>query len=381
MAFVAECNFCRLVMRGVPDHRLGSTVECPRCKSSFTLAPVADPEATLARVSHSLSSPAPAEPAAEAPAPTAIATAPRAAPVSTDEPADLDTRPLTSLVEDEPAEEPEPPAAPVQRFPNLPGLAAFLLACFAFLAGWLFQSGLATLAIGLVSLLLAVMGFVFSSLVPSRRILPAFGVAVSLPALLIPVLVPSWLDLPPLGSPPRPTERDGQAAMSLSGTGGLRRVLEGETPWVDASQDALHAGDVRLRISSAVVGSASFAPVPGKVPPGDRCLVIGLRVTNAGVLRKIAYNGWDSGDKDRGRPMLRDDQGKTYAAKTFGPGWVVKGRAGSATIPPGKTLDDVLVFEAPPATVAYLRLELPGAPVGAKGKLQMEIPQHMIAFR
>ncbi len=129
------------------------------------------------------------------------------------------------------------------------------------------------------------------------------------------------------------------------------------------------------------MGPAVFEPLPGKPPPGDRCLVIGLRITNGGIMRNVRYTGWGGGASGQDRPVLRDDRGRTYAEKLFAPGWVVKGHVASATIPPGKTQDDVLIFEAPPASIEYLRLELPASAVGAEGRLRMEVPRSMIAFR
>ena len=142
-----------------------------------------------------------------------------------------------------------------------------------------------------------------------------------------------------------------------------------------------HYGQGAIVITvSAVVGRVDFEAAPGREPPRDRCLAIKLRVTNAGVARKINYTGW-GGDPGQGLPILRDNRDRSYAVRTFSPAWVVKGRAGGATIPSGKSLDDVLVFDAPAGDIAYLRLELPAAPVGAKGQLRMEIPKSMIAFR
>src|SRR6516165_1003801 len=43
MAFATECTFCHLILRGVPDQRLGSSFECPRCHNCFTLAPTTNP--------------------------------------------------------------------------------------------------------------------------------------------------------------------------------------------------------------------------------------------------------------------------------------------------------------------------------------------------
>jgi hypothetical protein len=387
MAFVAECNFCRLVLRGVPEERLGSSVDCPRCHNCFTLAPVANPEEVLARVAKAAAT-APTEPAAtvalgdERPAlpQTALVEATQEDPPSGRKHTKDEAASPVAPAKKEAPQAPPPRPGPAPRFPNYPGVASFLLGCFAFLAGGVFHLGLVALALGLFGLLLGVLGFVFSWVIHSRRLFPALGMAVSLPALLLPLVLPAWLGLNPLGDGPRQTRRDGDAAAPLGGGGGLRHPAEGDTLWVDAGRDALHHDDVRLRIVSAVVGPAEFEPQSGRQPPRDRCLVLGLRLTNAGVTRKINYAGW--GGKDpAAQPVLRDNRGKAYPLKTFAAGWVVKGRAGEAAIPPGKSLDDVLVFEAPPDDISYLRLELPAAPVGAKGQLRMEVPKRMMAFR
>jgi hypothetical protein len=251
----------------------------------------------------------------------------------------------------------------------------------AFLAGAVFSVGLVTFALGLAGLLLGLVGLLLGRATPRRLALPGVGVAVSLPAVLIAAFLPHWLGLSPLRGPPKPAGLGGDAAISLGGGGGLRRKPEGEIVWVDAQRDALVHGDVRLRVSSARVEPVAFEPVPGKSPPGDRCLVVGLRITNAGVVRKINYAGWGGAANSQDKPVLRDNKGKTYAEKVFAAGWVVKGRVANAAIAPGKTLDDVLVFEAPPPGVEHLRLELPASAVGAEGRLRMEIPRQMIAFR
>jgi hypothetical protein len=107
------------------------------------------------------------------------------------------------------------------------------------------------------------------------------------------------------------------------------------------------------------VGLVEFEPNKGKKTPAVRGLTVGLWLTNAGLKREISYTGW-SGDSPDAKPILRDDNDKSYALKTFPSDWIVKGRANDAAIPPGKSLDDVLVFE-PPATIRYLRLELPAS--------------------
>ncbi len=375
MAFVARCSFCHLILRDVPEARLGSSVDCPRCHSSFTLAPATDAVAVAAGATKT-----------EAPEPS-VATEGSGEP-STSTPltalagmqGETDTVPDPTSAAASPAAEPQPAATPAARYTNYPGLASFLLGCFAFLAGSLLHAGLATLALGFLGLLLGVMGLVLSWLVPCGRVLPVFGLAVSLPALLLPVLAPDWIELDPLGVRPRPSNK-GDAAMSRDGAGGLRRATGADPLWADAGRDALYHGDAGLSITSAVVGPVDFEPQEGRRPPADRCLVLTLRLTNAGIVRNLRYTGWPGEEPTQEPPLLRDSQGKTYAVKRFAAGWAVKGRAPSATVPPGKAHNDVLVFEAPPRGAGPLRLELPAAAVGGEGLLRMEIPNKMIVFR
>jgi hypothetical protein len=384
MAFVAECMFCHLMLRGVPEHRLGSSVECPRCHNSFTLAAMTSPPAAATREPRVVHEEAPAAPsvaitAKPTPPPKQAKTAIAEKPVDDDVP-EVQSPPVEEVL-GEPSAATDSPTFPVRRPANYPGLAAFVLGSFAFLSAALLHLGVITFALGLVGLVAGLVGVLISRGNRRRLVLPAAGLAVCLAAVLIAVFLPQWLGLGPLWGEPKPPDRSGDAVISLSGTSGFRRAAEGEALWVDASRDALHHGDVRLRVSSATVGPAAFEPIHGRRPPGDRCLVIGLRITNAGIGRKINYTNGGDPASARDRPILRDNQGKSYPEKVFGAGWVVKGRATTASIPPGKTLDDLLVFEAPPASIDHLRLELPGSAFGADGQLRMEIPRQMIAFR
>jgi hypothetical protein len=355
MPFDARCPYCRLKVKKVPDQRLGGSMECVRCHKSFMLEPMEG-----------------SPPQAETDS-TGVASA---------------IPPLTvkSLVKEIPEEQPVPSeqaaaSVPERRPANYPGLASFVLACFAVCAGAVLHVGTVTFGLGIAALLLGIAGLVYPMPKRSRPILPAAGIAVSLSAILVAVFLPRWAGLSPVWNRSRPLEIDREAVIALTGRGGARPTAKGETTWVDASKDALLHRDVRLRVRSAVVGPADFEPLVGQKPPQERCLMIGLRITNAGIMRKIPYRNWGTAPVSQDRPLLRDNQGKEYAEKTFPPGWIVKGRATSAILAPGKGIDDVLVFEAPPPTVDYLRLELPGAAAGVDGQLHLEIPRQMIVFQ
>jgi hypothetical protein len=260
------------------------------------------------------------------------------------------------------------------------GVGSFSLGSYAFLTGALMHERFLTLGLGLAGLLCGVVGLFLSFSKQQVSLLASAGLIVSLPPVLVAVLVPDWLGIHLLGNPSKSVAPSGIAALGPTGRSDFRRATEGEEIWVDASQDALHLGDLRLRVCSAVVGLVEFEPNKGKKTPMMRGLTVGLRLTNAGLTRKISYMG-RGGDSPDAKPILRDDNGKSYALKTFSSGWIVKGHANDAAIPPGRSLDDVLVFEPPPATIRYLRLELPASAAGVTGKLRMELPRAMIVFR
>ncbi len=371
MPFAAQCAFCQLTLQNVPEARLGHSAECPRCHNSFTLAPLSLPVTTATRgLRYTPTKPAPSvqQPATPSPA---------REPVKVDNPVhetstEAEVPEVRSTPTTPPPIAPRPPADYVS-------LVSFMAGCFAFLAAGILHIGPVTFALGLLGLACGI-GAVLAARSQERRAILAWaGLIVSLPAVVLAGFFPHWLGVSPLWQPRLPEELPKAAALPLSGRGNFRHAAQGEELWVDASQDALHRGDVRLRIRSAVVGPLEFEPISGKKPPAARGLVIGLRITNTGLSRKVSYTRWRERQEDR--PILRDDQGKSYAEKVFSGGWIVKGSGHSATIPTAKSLDDELVFEAPPPTIRSLRLELPASAVGSDGMFQMELPRQMIVFR
>jgi hypothetical protein len=354
MPFDARCPYCRLKVKKVPDQRLGGNMECVRCHNRFMLEPMEG-------------SPPAATPGGQAPMTVA------------------------SLVKEIPAEtqasaQPIAAAPAVERLPpNYLGLASFVLACFGVLGGTLSHNSMLALGLGLAALVLGIVGVVSPVPTNSRRILPIAGLLVSVPAVVVAALLPQWGGMSPLWTRSRPAEASREAAIALYASRGAprgaRSAAKGETLWVDASKDALLHQDIRLRLRSAVVGPGDFEPLAGQKPPAETCLVIGLRITNAGISRKVSYKGWGEPALGLARPVLRDDNGKSYAEKSFARGWQIKGRSAAATLAPGKSIDDVLVFEAPPQSVEYLRLELPGWAVSTGGSLRLQIPRDKVLFR
>jgi hypothetical protein len=169
----------------------------------------------------------------------------------------------------------------------------------------------------------------------------------------------------------------------------------GETEWVDAGTNAAQQDEVRVRVTSVVVGPVDFKEPPAtagkskgaslKAAPKKRekYLIIKLRISNAGAGRLIEYVGWihPSTNPEAGHVSLRDAGGKEYPLKVFPPEKEVVGQVSKSSIPPTKWVDDVLVFEAPSGRVEFLRLELPGESVGNKSNFHLQIPGRMIVTR
>jgi hypothetical protein len=357
MSFTAECSFCRVQIRKVPDGLAGASLECPRCGSRFTLAemtlshraPAAGPEAAPARRAGP-----PPETAFE---PTPVAISFPVVAVS------------AAVARKVPESAPSPPRRP-PRPANYPGLFAFFLASLACLS--LSLPGAGWLAVPLAGAALALGGAALA--LPAARsrgvLAAALGLIVGTGVLAVAGYqsVVFWRatsgddPLAPAGA---------QAVVHLRGHGVERHLEPKEAEWVDASRDAIQQGDVRVRV--AAVALETLAPAARGLP-SERRLVIRLRVSNAGADRLVPYAGWGTADAG---PRLRDDQGRVYPS-TPPTGRESARPVGRAEIPPEKWVDDVLVFEAPAARTGPLRLELPGPATGAEGKLQFLIPRAMV---
>ncbi len=132
-------------------------------------------------------------------------------------------------------------------------------------------------------------------------------------------------------------------------------------------------------VASAALENLHPAKHSARTPLSEKRLVIRLRVSNAGASRLVHYAGWNAEDPsaaDAGL-HLRDDRGQEILAKVDAKNSFGK-RVQKAEIPPEKWVDDLLVFEAPTSNTPWLRLELPGAAIGAQSKLQFQIPSTMI---
>lgn len=153
--------------------------------------------------------------------------------------------------------------------------------------------------------------------------------------------------------------------------------------WVDASQEAVQLGDVRVRLVSATIGTVELKDSKGKKRPSEKCLILKVRVSNAGAERVVQFSSWykPGSLSEKGVPLLHDNQGKLYSLKSFPADLELVGRITQAVLPPSKKVEDVLIFEGRPTQVEFLRLELPASAFGSAGVVRMQIPGRMIQGR
>lgn len=136
-------------------------------------------------------------------------------------------------------------------------------------------------------------------------------------------------------------------------------------------------GDFLLTLEGAEMSPVALR---GKVT-GDRrvdyemSLVIFLGITNRTKSKLLNYSGF----VPRNKPTLVDNFGNRYALVTWPLGYEVMGRVEEgASVHPGETLSDQVIFERSLANVETLTLTLSARPLGERGEVQFTIPRAMI---
>lgn len=366
MSFLAQCPYCNRKVR-VPDNAAGWSLECRKCGSSFTVVAVTD-----------LPEPDDPPPVDRTPAPpaTAVAAPPPAPPP-------VETVPTPAR----PVAAPMVPYVPASRsaLERRLGLtplasAALCCGCVALLAASLAPSIAWAVGLGTLGLVLGGLGLVRGlALGQGPAGWSAGAAALNLVLLGVCLLRPDLLGARPLEWPWRSAPDTARTVHIPIGSGALATPgAVGEGEWVDAGKEGVQQGDVRVRLLSAAV-----RPIEVRGPDGsprlskEKYLVLRLRLQNLGFTRKVEFDSWAApATAERPAPTLKDNQGKNYRLKPA-PGATAPGRVPLA---PSKTVEDLLLFEAPPATVEYLRLELPAEAFGGSGPLRLQLPRALIAF-
>jgi hypothetical protein len=155
----------------------------------------------------------------------------------------------------------------------------------------------------------------------------------------------------------------------------------GEGDWLDVTKGSWERGDVRVTVSSVNLGPVTLkGPKDKQKPTKENYLVITVQVRNSGVARMFNYQSWNEKPATPEAPIMKltDSTGKELKPATFPEGWDLPGRGTSGSVVPGRTLDDLLVFEAPAEAVETLKLELPFEAFGEKGPaVRLLVPKGM----
>ena len=141
------------------------------------------------------------------------------------------------------------------------------------------------------------------------------------------------------------------------------------------------AGTVRVSVKKVTIGKVPMKEADGSTRYTDEPrLMVAVRIENLNDRRGFEYASWVPDlEKAPSVGTLTDDTGVEIKRVTLGFGNNVKDRSAYATIAPGGTLNDVLVFAVPPAAAKYLDLDLPGANCKVKGAFRFRIEMAEIA--
>lgn len=151
-----------------------------------------------------------------------------------------------------------------------------------------------------------------------------------------------------------------------------------EEEWVDASKNSVQQGDFRVRVTKVTVAQVPLKQLGKEGRSKDALLQIELQIENTSTTKIIHYRSWGAAEFG-GLPGLNDNFANSYRGASFGISSRPVGQAArEESVYPGKTVNDLLVFDPPLEKAEYLRLRLPAKNFGGTGELRLQIPKSMI---
>lgn len=134
----------------------------------------------------------------------------------------------------------------------------------------------------------------------------------------------------------------------------------------------------RVRVTAeAVTTEKPMVKPPNSSPPHKYAypvLMVALKIENLSPDQPLPYSGWEVGSAPANQAAtLKDSQG--VEIKQFDGGERFVGQTSSASIPPGGSVKDLLVFQIPHSYASYVKLALPANAVGGTGNLRIKIPR------
>src|SRR5262245_60846495 len=339
MSILAVCPFCKQGKVRAPITAIGLSATCPSCYNCFTIVESKEKtqssQKTVQGVATALRPPvaAPARPAVSDPTPL---------------PAGINDEDLPDIEMSAPPlrDEPKPVTVTISTFatPEEPdGESVFSLAMIAhILAGIaLFVSQItrygryATVGLAMIGVLLAVLALMTAA---RRKLWPLLAAAANVLAILLVTLLPGWLALDSWW-PPKNEDNTGITKVRPL-DGGAIATLEGG--WVDLSKGVWQRDDVLVKISAIWVGKVQIkGPKDALDSSKEKVLVVGMQISNVGVMRRINYRSWQGPlPPECVPPQVTDSTGKVHQAKKFPDGWAMPFHAQDGTVLPGAQAHD-----------------------------------------
>lgn len=277
------------------------------------------------------------------------------------------------------------------------GIASLVLGILAFLICWIPLLGIIGFPLGVLGLLLGAVGLVIALVRRGASIgFPIAGIAVCALATLITWTVTSAFiagvtefqsaleeELQKANDTNQTTAfSDGESSSQPAPNGAeAASTSEGAAllDWAPSDQP-VRQGDIQVKIIEARVGTVEIRGRYGLEGDTERTddayTVITLEITNLGTTKKIEYASWGGKGYDRVRHLagLQDEFENDYTRAIGDLRGTPIGRTPEASIRPGDSVIDVLVFERPIDAATVLRLTLPAIRFGGEGMLRLEIP-------
>jgi hypothetical protein len=129
-----------------------------------------------------------------------------------------------------------------------------------------------------------------------------------------------------------------------------------------------------------LVGITYEVPPVKDLEKKDKKLLVKLQVENKGSA-KVDFQGWGTPEdiNKTNPPTLTDAAGDAHDRVTFGAGVFAEGMVLAETIQPGKSVQDLIVFDPPPSGTPYVKLELSAENFNEKGKFIFLVPNAVLA--
>jgi len=233
------------------------------------------------------------------------------------------------------------------------------------------------LSLGGLGLLVGLAAVPLAWLAGQSRLWPAAGAALCGTALVTAGLFPGLFG--PVSSSPDGSDLAALRVVPLSGHEVDPDAEKAE--WLDASRYALQQKDIGVQVVSAMLGPVEVQGTNGKKRfTSEKYLIIRVRAQRVYGGRKVLAERGDAPGASVDSPpvTLRDETGKVYPRAAVNPVEPSEGLARKPFNSPGSVIEEVYAFEAPPAAVKSLRLEVRTAAWGGSTPFRFAIPGSMI---